>query len=361
MLILKEKVTFKQWAAILSAVAGVVLIIAAKGLTLGSAYFLGYLVLFGAVLAAALYNTLSRKASAVCTPFEITFVMIWVGAIIFNAIGLALAGAEGRFSRYFSDALPFGILSGILYLSILSSIIAFFCWNFALSKIKSSVSSVFSNFTTVVSILAGVAFNKEKLYWLQLAGAAIVFLSIWGVTKAANSDQRKNPTAIVATERLFLRPFVAEDTDALLNIWGDGTVMRFCAGAATPDRIKSIVETDIDNFKQYGNSVFAVIEKETGNLVGITGCRIEPEKPREGELITHFAREVWEKGYASEINKAYIGWLKKNKILDYVYASVKPDNVNSIHMAQKIGFKQNGFVQYEDTGFADEPFFELYL
>lgn len=183
MLILKEKIRAKQWIAILAAAAGVVMIAAAKGSEPGGPHVLGYLILMGAIIAAGLYNPLSRKASAYCTPFEITFIMMLTGALFFNGIGLAIAGAEGRIGRYFADAMSFDVLSGILYLSLLSSIVAFFCLNYAYSKIKSSVSAGFANLTTVISVMAGVFLNNEKLYWLQLSGAVLVLLGIWGVAK----------------------------------------------------------------------------------------------------------------------------------------------------------------------------------
>lgn len=183
MTILKEKVAARHWIAIALAVAGVVLITASKGLTDSLSHFIGYFILLGAVITAGLFNPLSRKASAKCTPFEITFIMVWTGALVFNAVGLTIAGTEGKIESYITAALNLDVLSGILYLSVLSSIVAFFCLNYAYSKIKASVSASFANLTTVISVLAGVFLNGEKLYWLQLAGAVLVLLGIWLVTR----------------------------------------------------------------------------------------------------------------------------------------------------------------------------------
>ncbi len=186
MIILKEKIAGRQWLAILLAVAGVLLITLAKDSIGNISSITGYLLLLGAVLTAGLYNPLSRKASAQCTPFEITLIMMWAGAICFNTIGLTIAGTEGRIGHYFTDALNPGALYGLLYLSLVSSIVAFLCFNYAVSKIKSSIVATFANLTTVVSILAGVFINGEKLYWLQMAGAALVLAGIWLVTKNGN-------------------------------------------------------------------------------------------------------------------------------------------------------------------------------
>lgn len=180
-LLLKEKLILRQWIAILVSVIGVALIILAKGMSLGSGTFTGFLLLLAAVIAAGLYVPMSRKLSAHSSPFEITFVMIWVGAIVFNAIGLSVAGAAGSLSTYFTAAFAPGAITGVLYLSILSSVVAFFIINYAVSKIKASKTAGFANLVTVISILAGVLIAGEKILPLQIVGIVLILGSIWGV------------------------------------------------------------------------------------------------------------------------------------------------------------------------------------
>lgn len=194
--LLKEKLRPVQWAAIFVSVTGVALIIAAKGISFGSGNIAGFVLLLGAVIAAGLYTPLSRKLSAHNSPFEITFIMMWVGAIVFNAIGLTQAAGSGGINTYFADAFKPGAISGILYLSILSSIVGFFFINYAVSKIKASRTAGFTNLTTVVSILAGVMIGGEKILPLQIAGILLILLSIWGVAygnkkQDVESDQIK--------------------------------------------------------------------------------------------------------------------------------------------------------------------------
>lgn len=181
MLLLKEKLLIHQWISVAASIAGMALIIGAKGFQPGTGSLLGYLFLLAAVTAEGAFSPLSRKISARCSPIEITFAMMCVGAVFFNAIGLTEAGLSGTISAYFTDALDFGTAGGILYLAVLSSIVAFFMYNYALSNIKASTSASFCNLTTVISVLAGVAFGGEKLYPLQIAGMLMILLSIWGI------------------------------------------------------------------------------------------------------------------------------------------------------------------------------------
>ncbi len=178
--ILKEKLTFRQWIAVFASVAGVGMIIGTAGFGTSGNIF-GYLLLIIAVTAEGLYSPLAKKMTEKCTPIEMTFMIIFAGAVLFNSIGLAQSGINGTIGSYFTDAFEPGVLAGLLYLSVLSSIGAFFCINYALSKIKASISASFCNLTTVISVIAGVLLRKEQLHALQVAGMVLILISIWGI------------------------------------------------------------------------------------------------------------------------------------------------------------------------------------
>ena len=95
--------------------------------------------------------------------------------------------------------------------------------------------------------------------------------------------------------------------------------------------------------------------------MGICGGEPDEEDPLHVELIIHLAGEYQHQGYGTEALKAYIEWLRAGKKATYIYASVHPDNQPSLNMTKKCGLVQCGFRQYEDTGFVDEPYFELIL
>jgi len=177
---LKESLTLIQWASISLSVAGVVVITLAKGNASGSGHMTGILALLGAVVAAGFYNSLSRRASTLYTPVEITFVMMWTGAIIFSLLGLlesAASGGMGGYIRALSDPV---VLKDILYLGILSSVGAFFLLNYSLSRMEASRLAVFMNLTPVIAVASGICIRGEKFYPLQFVGAALVLAGIWG-------------------------------------------------------------------------------------------------------------------------------------------------------------------------------------
>jgi drug/metabolite transporter (DMT)-like permease len=189
---LKESPNKMQSIFILVSVLGVLFIIAMSGDLSTKGNLTGIVVLMGAVLAGGIYNILSRKLSSHFSPVEITFIMMWVGAICFNAAAVFNSIVQGDLGSYFSGFSSWQAISAILYLGILSSICAFFMLNYMLSKLPASSSAVFSNLTTVISIIAGVFIRHEAFHWYQLAGGFMIILGVWGTNyygiKAATEE-----------------------------------------------------------------------------------------------------------------------------------------------------------------------------
>ncbi len=141
---------------------------------------MGIIVLLLAVLCASIFNILSRKFSSDFKPAEITFAMMWIGAIVFNAIAIIQHLFNGEITHYFVPLLNDKVATAVLYLGILSSVVAFFLVNFTLSKIEASRSAVFANLSSVTSIIAGVLIRKEPFSWYQLTGAIMILSGVWG-------------------------------------------------------------------------------------------------------------------------------------------------------------------------------------
>lgn len=180
---LKERLLKSQWFSAFVSVLGVIIITAQKSNSEGGSRLSGVLLLLGAVLSAGLYNVLSKKVSADYTPSEITFVMMWVGAIIFNLVGIAESAVKNSLPEYFAAFADPKILVDLLYLGILSSIAAYFLLNYSLSKLEASKSAVFFNLTPIVSVAAGIFLRGEEFFFLQFVGAVIVLIGVWGVNR----------------------------------------------------------------------------------------------------------------------------------------------------------------------------------
>ena len=174
-LVLHERVTLKQVLCALGAIGGVALI-SVGGAMMVSA--LGMLFLLLTMLSDTLYYGISHNAAKRFTPFEMTYVMFIVGMVVFIPVGLIYAG--GLHSPLITGPMhDGGFWVAVLYLGLLSSVLAYGLLNFANSHLSVSETSLFSNVTTAVSVLAGVVLLKEPFSVWQMLGVAVILVCVF--------------------------------------------------------------------------------------------------------------------------------------------------------------------------------------
>lgn len=199
MIFLHEKLKLSQLCFIVLSVGGVVFINMMKDSLSLSGNFLGIIFLFLAIISSSFYNIGSKKSSVNFTPIEITYIMMWVGAISFNIILTVTNLIKGTMNSYFAPLANSQSVIPLLYLGILSSIIAFFMVNYTISKIPVSQSAVFANLCTIVSILAGVLILKEDFFWYDFIGAIMILVGVWGTVYFGERD---NDEVLIQAELL---------------------------------------------------------------------------------------------------------------------------------------------------------------
>lgn len=177
---LGERLSRRQAAGLLASVAGVGLVVAA-GASSGTDSLRGVLLIVGALASAAFYNVYSRRASAEFGPAEITFAMMASGAIAFGFLAFAQDLASGRGTAFL--AAPAEAWVAVLYLGVLSSVLAFFLVNFSLARLKASQASAFGSLVPLVALAAGVAFRGESPGLPALIGAAAIIAGVWATNK----------------------------------------------------------------------------------------------------------------------------------------------------------------------------------
>ncbi len=176
--ILKEVPSILQYVFTLLSIGGVV-IMALAGKADGTVTIGGILLLLGAVLSAVGYNIMSRKISSAFTPFERTYAMSIIGLVSF--LSLALIENIKAPLEIFTPFLNPAYLWSILYLGIASSVIAFFLLNYANTHLPIAKTTVFSNVTTVVSVVAGIIFLNEKLSLEVIFSTIMIVVGVCGV------------------------------------------------------------------------------------------------------------------------------------------------------------------------------------
>ena len=148
---------------------------------------LGVLMLLGAVLSGVMFNILSRRMSAQFSALERTVVMMAVAAVVFTV--LAVLECRGDYARLFTPMKDGAFLASIVYLSVLSSIMAFLFINFASNTLPVAKTTAFCNLTTAISMFAGVVFLHEPFGMMSLLASVMIILGVWKV-QATNTKQK---------------------------------------------------------------------------------------------------------------------------------------------------------------------------
>jgi ribosomal-protein-alanine N-acetyltransferase len=97
---------------------------------------------------------------------------------------------------------------------------------------------------------------------------------------------------------------------------------------------------------------WAVVEKESGRLVGSCGFDPPSERMPEVEFGYLFARDRWGKGYATEAGHACMRFAFEELRLARVVARVVPEHTLSRRVLEKLGFEFEGLRVFEG---AEEP------
>ena len=106
--------------------------------------------------------------------------MFALGSTIFTSIALAQNGWNP--AALLTPLTQPTFVIAVLYLAVVSSVCAFLLINYALSHIPAGRALIFSNFTTVISVLAGIFIMKDAFTPMQLLGMAIITASVFGVS-----------------------------------------------------------------------------------------------------------------------------------------------------------------------------------
>ncbi|MGG3800809.1 DMT family transporter [Metabacillus fastidiosus] len=177
---LKEKVTSLQLIAISLSVCGVVYLLFMNGMGTQVTNLIGNGLILITAIAASLYNVFARKLTQQYSLGTLTYIMTLFGFIVFNTIAIGNHVVSGTINQFYQPFMQIDFIVSILYLSILSSLVTSYLSNYVLSKIEASKMSVFSNLSTLITILAGVIFLQEKLYFYHLIGAIAIIMGVVG-------------------------------------------------------------------------------------------------------------------------------------------------------------------------------------
>jgi ribosomal-protein-alanine N-acetyltransferase len=150
---------------------------------------------------------------------------------------------------------------------------------------------------------------------------------------------------MIETERLILRRMKEEDAKTLFEIFSDPTAMRYFGVVFDRPRMDKWVRDNLEHEQQHGFSLFSVVLKENGEVIG--DCGLETDEI-DGKTIVgigfDFKRAYWGHGYATEAAMAVLKHAFAEFGFDSIYGWIDPRNVPSQRVAERIGMRLEKFV-----------------
>ncbi len=152
------------------------------------------------------------------------------------------------------------------------------------------------------------------------------------------------------TERLYIRPFRKEDADDLHVIFGDPRVMERIPGGPSPtlQATKERLAKIMAHQEQNGFSLWALINKATGHLIGNCGLILVEGRGPEIEVSYDIAYAYWGRGYATEAARECLRFGLEELQLDRIIALTYADHGASRRVMENIGMVYEKSVRYYD-------------
>ena len=155
----------------------------------------------------------------------------------------------------------------------------------------------------------------------------------------------------LSTERLLLEPLDRHHSRGMFLLWSHEEVCRHTGPAldwaGDPIRLPATTSADSDKIIEFfkcaaaADSGFrwAVVRREEEEFVGAVGFNsFSPA----AELGFHLRPEFWGLGLLREAAEAALGWLQMQRPKLPIEAFIEPDNVPSIGLVRRLGFRTTG-------------------
>jgi ribosomal-protein-alanine N-acetyltransferase len=140
------------------------------------------------------------------------------------------------------------------------------------------------------------------------------------------------------TERLIIRPAEVGDAEDLHAVYSDPSTFEFIGSGEVQSIGETIarIERKMALQGEYGFSLWSVVERASGRVVGDCGLQLLEGGP-DVELGYKLGREFRGRGYATEAGRAAIAHGFDELGLDRIVAVAWPENRASWRVMEKLG------------------------
>ncbi|MBO8462506.1 MAG: GNAT family N-acetyltransferase [Firmicutes bacterium] len=145
---------------------------------------------------------------------------------------------------------------------------------------------------------------------------------------------------ILETERLYLRRLEQSDYSDLCKMLQDEEVMYAYEHAFSDEEVQEWLDRQLKRYEEYGFGLWAVILKETGELIGQCGLTMQECKGKQVLEIGYlFQKDYWHKGYATEAAIACKKYAFETLKAKEVFSIIRDNNIPSQKVAKRNGMR----------------------
>ena len=169
---LGERLTGRKIVGVVVGFIGVVVVIFERGVSASMEFLLGNLLIAVAVVAWGLYSVFGKRLISRYGAVGASSLTLIYGTVMFFPIGI-----------WSTVSYPYATLTTsnwgeILYLAIITSVVSYFLWYFALGRIEAGKAALFANFQPVLTTVLMVVLLGQGITLAFVVGGSLALLGV---------------------------------------------------------------------------------------------------------------------------------------------------------------------------------------
>lgn len=161
-------------------------------------------------------------------------------------------------------------------------------------------------------------------------------------------------------EEVKMRKLRFEDAADMLNYLTDKEVTKYLPDEAHKNKlteVKEMIKNINKGFENKDKIRWGIEYKKNSKVIGDCGFYKIDLKNKSGEISYRLSKDYWKKGLMTDILWQMLFYGFEKLKLNRIEASVLPNNIGSIKLLEKLGFKKEGV--FRDALFKNNDYYNL--
>jgi len=186
--IIRDKVTVLTWIGICVSFIGIVLVLINKenGFGFSSNTFKGDILILVTSLCWSLFTVLAKPLMEKSSMIKVVSVTFVFGTIFLIPFGIP------DFMRMDWQAVSYTAWGGVVYSFLLANVLGYIIWFYAVSKVGTVQTAIFSNIVPVLAVIIAAVYLEESITVMQITGGLCIIAGVT-LTRLTGNHINKKP------------------------------------------------------------------------------------------------------------------------------------------------------------------------